>query len=282
VQVRQEEPCGSSTVKIAKLDAAMTRQKLGQHFLSDLSWRKRILQTLNVAQGETWLEIGAGHGEMTELLARAGARVVAIETDSQLAEGLAKHSASWGHVQVVPGDVLQLDLRALAGESVRVYGNLPYYITSPILRRLFALADRIKSIDIVIQLEVAARIAAPPGGREHGYLSALCQFYSKPEIVLRIPAGAFRPPPEVTSALVNMTMPGERATLEIKDEPRFLEFLQTCFGQKRKTLRNNLRGLASGPRIEAALQKYQITPKARAEELTLQQFAEVYEAIQVA
>ena len=260
----------------------MTRQKLGQHFLSDLSWRKRILQTLNVAPGETWLEIGGGHGEMTELLARAGARVVAIETDSQLAEGLAKHSASWGHVQVVPGDVLQLDLRALAGDGVRVYGNLPYYITSPILRHLFALADRIKSIDIVIQLEVAARIAAPPGGREHGYLSALCQFYSKPEIVLRIPAGAFRPPPEVTSALVNMTMPGVRATLGVTDEPRFLEFLQTCFGQKRKTLRNNLRGLASGPKIEAALQKYQITPKARAEELTLQQFAEVYEAIQVA
>jgi 16S rRNA (adenine1518-N6/adenine1519-N6)-dimethyltransferase len=257
----------------------MTRQKLGQHFLSDLSWRKRILQTLNVARGEIWLEIGAGHGEMTELLARAGARVVAIETDSQLAEGLARHSASWGDVQVVPGDVLQLDLRALAGEGVRVYGNLPYYITSPILRHLFALADCIRSIDIVIQFEVAERIVAPPGGRAHGYLSALCQFYSKPEIVLRIPPGAFRPPPEVTSALVSMTMPGERAKLGITDEPRFLEFLQTCFGQKRKTLRNNLRSLASDPKIEAALQEHHIDAKARAEELTLKQFGEIYEAI---
>jgi 16S rRNA (adenine1518-N6/adenine1519-N6)-dimethyltransferase len=257
----------------------MTRQKLGQHFLADLSSRKRILQTLRVARGESWLEIGAGHGEMTELLARAGARVVAIETDSELAEGLAERSPAWGDVKVVPGDVLQLDLRALAGEGVRVYGNLPYYITSPILRHLFAAADRIRSIDIVIQFEVAARIAAPPGRRAHGYLSALCQFYAKPEIVLRIPPGAFRPPPEVTSALVSMTMPGERATLDIADEPRFLEFLQRCFGQKRKTLRNNLRGLASATEIEAALQKCRIPPTARAEELTLAQFAAMYDAM---
>jgi 16S rRNA (adenine1518-N6/adenine1519-N6)-dimethyltransferase len=259
----------------------MTRQKLGQHFLSDLTWRKRILQTLRVARGEHWLEIGSGHGEMTELLARAGARVVAIETDSELAEGLAARSAAWGDVKVVPGDVLQLDLRELAGEGgVRIYGNLPYYITSPILRHLFEVADRINSIDIVIQFEVAERIVAPPGRRAHGYLSALCQFYSRPEIVLRIPPGAFRPPPEVNSALVSMKMPGERADLSIADEPRFLEFLQVCFGQKRKTLRNNLRGLASGPKIEAALQQHQIPTTARAEELTLAQFAAMYDAMQ--
>ncbi len=238
------------------------------------------MQTLRVARGESWLEIGAGHGEMTELLARAGARVLAIETDSELAQGVAERSPDWGDVQVIPGDVLQLDLRALAGEGVRVYGNLPYYITSPILRHLFAAADRIRSIDIVIQFEVAARIAAPPGRRAHGYLSALCQFHSKPEIVLRIPPGAFRPPPEVTSALVRMTLPGERAALGIGDEPRFLEFLQRCFGQKRKTLRNNLRGLASGARIESALQKSQIPSAARAEELTLAQFAAMYDAMQ--
>jgi 16S rRNA (adenine1518-N6/adenine1519-N6)-dimethyltransferase len=258
----------------------MTRQKLGQHFLGDLTWRKRILQTLRVARGENWLEIGSGHGEMTELLARAGARVVAIETDSELAGGLAARSAAWGDVKVVPGDVLQLDLRELAGESVRVYGNLPYYITSPILRHLFAVADQISSIDIVIQFEVAERIVAPPGRRAHGYLSALCQFYSRPEIVLRIPPGAFRPPPEVNSALVSMKMPGERAALSIADEPRFLEFLQTCFGQKRKTLRNNLRGLASGPKIEAALHQHQIPTTSRAEELTLAQFAGMYDAMQ--
>ena len=120
----------------------MARQKLGQHFLSDLSWRKRILQTLHVARGENWLEIGAGHGEMTELLARAGANVVAIETDSKLAEGLAKHSPGWGNVQVVPGDVLQLDLRALATRAFAFTEICR--ITSPrqFLRRLFAITDQ--------------------------------------------------------------------------------------------------------------------------------------------
>ena len=233
----------------------MARQKLGQHFLSDLSWRRRILQTLGVAAGESWLEIGAGHGEMTELLARAGARVVAIETDEPLVNGLRERAAGWGDVEVVSGDVLQVDLRKLAGEGVRVYGNLPYYITSPILRHLFALADRVRSIHIVIQFEVAERIVARPGRRAYGYLSALCQFYAKPEIAMRIPPGSVRPPPEVTSALVEMTLPGERVGLGVEDETRFLDFVQACFGQKRKTLRNNLRRMADAPRIETAFAK---------------------------
>ena len=237
------------------------------------------MQTLGVAPGETWLEIGAGHGEMTELLARSGARVLAIETDARLANGLREKSAAWGLVEVVGDDVLQVDLRALIGDGVRLYGNLPYYITSPILRHLFAVADRILSIHIVIQFEVAARIVARPGRRAYGYLSALCQFYAKPEIVLRIPPGAFRPPPKVTSALVRMAMPGERTALGIADEARFLEFVQTCFGQKRKTLRNNLRGVADGARVEAAFQKCKIAASARAEELTLAQFAAMYKAI---
>ena len=109
----------------------------------------------------------------------------------------------WPGVEIVPGDVLTLDLAKLAGsDTFRVYGNLPYYITSPILHHLFDFADRIASIHVVIQYEVAARIAARPGRREYGYLSAACQFYSRPEIVLRIPPGAFRPPPQVTFALV--------------------------------------------------------------------------------
>jgi 16S rRNA (adenine1518-N6/adenine1519-N6)-dimethyltransferase len=257
----------------------MARQKLGQHFLGDLGWRKRILQTLGVAEGENWLEIGPGHGEMTELLARAGARVVAIETDERLAEGLREKAEDWGRVDVVAGDVLQVDLAALIGDGARVYGNLPYYITSPILRHLFAVADRISSIHIVIQLEVAERIVARPGRRAYGYLSALCQFYARPEIELRIPAGAFRPPPKVTSALVRMDLPGERAGLGIADEGRFLEFVQSCFGQKRKTLRNNLRGVADSARIEAALEGCGIAGNVRAEELSLVQFAGMYAAI---
>lgn len=260
----------------------MARQRMGQHFLGNPGWRKRIYETLPRSPGEVWIEIGAGHGEMTQLLAAEDRRVIAIEADARLADGLrrkvADNPTEWPGVEIVEGDVLGLDLAMLAGGKFRVYGNLPYYITSPILHRLFEVADQILSIHIVIQFEVAARIAAPPGRRAYGYLSAACQFYAKPEIALRIPPGAFRPPPRITSALVRMDLPGERASLGIRDEKRFLEFIQTCFGQKRKTLRNNLRNVAPDERVFEAFAKFGFRPDARAEQLTLAQFAALFAA----
>jgi 16S rRNA (adenine1518-N6/adenine1519-N6)-dimethyltransferase len=253
---------------------------MGQHFLGDPGWRRRIFDTLPHSADNMWIDIGAGHGEMTQLLAGEGRRVIAVEADTRLAEGLRKRvaaeSSQWPGVEVVAGDVLQLEFSKLTSGRFRVYGNLPYYITSPILHRLFEFADQISSIHIVIQFEVAARIAARPGRRAYGYLSAACQFYGRPEIVLRIPPGAFRPPPRVTSALVRMAMPGERASLDIEDENRFLEFIQVCFGQKRKTLRNNLRDLASDDHIHESLAQCGLRQYARAEQLTLAQFAALF------
>jgi 16S rRNA (adenine1518-N6/adenine1519-N6)-dimethyltransferase len=262
----------------------MPRQRLGQHFLRDLGWRKRILATLPRDSNETWIEIGAGHGEMTELLADSVRRVIAIEGDPALANQLRAHLETEPNerqrVEVISDDVLTQDLGTLTdGTRFRVYGNLPYYITSPILHQLFAYADLIDSIHIVIQLEVAERIVAQPGRREYGYLSAACQFYSKPKIALRLPPGAFRPPPKVESALVEMTLPGERARLNVRganDEKRFLEFVQACFSQKRKTLRNNLRTLASDQHIHEMLSSVGLRPDARAEQLSLAQFAEIF------
>jgi len=267
----------------------MARQRMGQHFLRDLGWRKRILATLPRDNNDTWIEIGAGHGEMTELLAANGRRVVAIEGDPKLAEGLrekiASSSAGWAGVTVVARDVLDQDFRALAGgQRFRVYGNLPYYITSPILHRLFDYADQLDSIHIVIQLEVAERIVAQPGRREYGYLSAACQFYTKPKIALRLPPGAFSPPPKVKSALVEMNLPGERARLNIGDaanETRFLEFVQSCFSQKRKTLRNNLRADSSEEQIHSALTAAGLRADVRAEQLTLTQFAEIFRQLKL-
>ena len=246
---------------------------MGQHFLGNISWRKRILESLPRAAKEPWVEIGAGHGEMTQLLAEDGRRVIAVEADPQLAAGLKNNAARWGDVAVVSGDVLLLDLGKIAGGRFRVYGNLPYYITSPILHQLFNYADQLASVHIVIQQEVAERIVAAPRRREYGYLSAACQFYTRPEIAFRIPPGAFRPPPRVNSALVHMTIPGERAALKVTDEKRFLEFIGTCFGQKRKTLRNNLRAVMPGDRIHAALADGGLRSDARAEQLSLAQFA---------
>jgi len=258
----------------------MARQRMGQHFLGNPGWRQRILKTLSPVANETWIEIGAGHGEMTQLLAGQGRRVIAVEADAQLAEDLEQNvqasPSEWPGVEIASSDVLTLDLGKLAGGRFRVYGNLPYYITSPILHRLFDFAGQIASIHIVIQLEVAERIVAPPGRREHGYLSALCQFYAKPQIALRIPPGAFRPPPRVNSALVRMSLPGESASLGITNDKSFLEFVQGCFGQKRKTLRNNLRAIATGERIQKALAACGARPDARAEQLTLAQFASLF------
>jgi len=267
----------------------MARQRMGQHFLRDLGWRKRILATLPRDNNDTWIEIGAGHGEMTELLAANGRRVVAIEGDPKLAEGLrekiASSSAGWAGVTVVAGDVLEQDFRALAGgQRFRVYGNLPYYITSPILHRLFDYADQLDSIHIVIQLEVAERIVARPGRREYGYLSVACQFYTKPRIALRLPPGAFSPPPKVKSALVELALPGERVRLNIGDaanETRFLEYVQSCFSQKRKTLRNNLRADSSQEQIHSALTAAGLRADVRAEQLTLTQFAEIFRQLKL-
>ncbi len=273
----------STIGRIATLGVTMARQRMGQHFLGDAAWRQRILDTLPRSSDDIWLEIGAGHGEMTRLLASRGRRVIAIEADRRLADSLQKslhaETSEFPSIEVVTGDVLALDLGKLASGKFRVYGNLPYYITSPILHHLFTYADQIASIHIVIQFEVAARIVARPGRRAYGYLSAACQLYSRPEIVLRIPPGAFRPPPRVTSALVRMSLPGERAALAIADEKRFLEFIGICFGQKRKTLRNNLRAVASDEHIRAALAASALESDARAEQLSLAQFAALFSAL---
>jgi 16S rRNA (adenine1518-N6/adenine1519-N6)-dimethyltransferase len=261
----------------------MSRQRLGQHFLHDLGWRKRILATLPLAANQTWIEIGPGHGEMTQLLTGDGRRVIAIETDQRLAEGLRAARDTdpneWAGLEIVSADVLATNIGDLAAGRLHVYGNLPYYITSPILHHLFRWAARLDSIHIVIQLEVAERIAARPGVRDYGYLCALCQFYAQPRIALRIPPGAFRPPPKVKSALVGMTLPGEQAKLNIvgeSKEKRFMDFVQTCFSQKRKTLRNNLLAVATDKKIHEALAGASLRPDARAEQLTLAQFAALF------
>jgi 16S rRNA (adenine1518-N6/adenine1519-N6)-dimethyltransferase len=255
----------------------MARQKMGQHFLSGESWQKRILATLPRNSDEVWLEIGAGHGEMTRSLASEGRRVIAVEGDERLAEGLRAAIRSepkeWLGVEVVGADVLTLDLGRLVGTRFRVYGNLPYYITSPILHQLFKDAGQIASIHVVMQLEVAERIVAEPRCRAYGYLSVACQFYTQPQIAFKIPPGAFRPPPRVTSALVRMTLPGEGATLRVGDDAQFLKFVQLCFAQKRKTLRNNLLSIASDARIHAAMESCGLRPDARAEQLSLAHFA---------
>ena len=230
-----------------------------------------------------WIEVGAGHGEMTEHLAAAGSPVYAIELDALLLARLQRLAKKFPNLTVVPGDVLETDLSAIAaGKRISLYGNLPYYITSPILHHFFAFADQIEEIHIVIQEEVALRLTAKPRTKEYGYLSVITQLYTRPEFALRIPRGAFSPPPEVGSALVTLRLPGERSKLALRDEAAFLDFVKLCFAQKRKTLVNNLRSLAKPDVVREALAAQTLRSDARAEQLSVSQFAALQAALTAA
>ena len=270
----------------------MARQKLGQHFLSDAGWREKIARAIRVsAHGmETpansagadycWIEIGAGHGEITEYLVRTGVPVYAVELDPSLIGQLQRLAAKHPNLTIVAGDALDVDLPTLAaGRRIRLYGNLPYYITSPLLHRFFSFAELIDEINIVIQLEVALRLAAAPDDPDYGYLSVATQFYTRPEFVFKLPADAFNPPPEVDSALVTLRLPGPGAQSGVGDSEKFLDFVKSCFGQKRKTLSNNLKQIAKPQKIRELLKELQIREDARAEQLSVAQFGSVYRAI---
>jgi 16S rRNA (adenine1518-N6/adenine1519-N6)-dimethyltransferase len=284
----------------------MARQRLGQHFLADAHWREQIARAIRVSPHSTapansagnycWIEIGAGHGEMTEHLASTGAPVYAIELDLPLIAGLRRLTKKFPNLSVVPGDILETDLAAIAaGRRIHVYGNLPYYITSPILHRLFSFSDLIDEMHFVMQTEVAHRLAAKPGSKTYGYLSVATQLYTRPEFVFEIPRLAFRPPPKVTSALVTLRLPGDGANLTLHpqslplrgenthppldDESDFLDFVKLCFSQKRKTLVNNLRSLAKPNVVREGLTSLTLRPDSRAEQLSVAHLAALYQAI---
>jgi 16S rRNA (adenine1518-N6/adenine1519-N6)-dimethyltransferase len=265
----------------------MARQRLGQHFLADQQWREQVARAIRVSPHSTvpakpapnscWIELGAGHGEMTEHLASTGAPVYSIELDPLLVAGLQRLATRLPNLTVVPGDILKTDFALLAnGHRIFVYGNLPYYITSPILHRLFYFADLINEMHFVMQSEVAQRLAAEPGSKAYGYLSVATQMYTRPEVVFEIPRSAFRPPPKVSSALVTLRLPGERADLSLGDEGRFLEFVKLCFSQKRKTLMNNLRAIAKPNSIRESLASLGLRPDCRAEQLSVARLASLY------
>jgi len=268
----------------------MARQRLGQHFLVDLQWREEIARAIRVSPHSTvplprddkhcWIEIGSGHGEMTQHLLATGDPIHAIELDPGLIGGLRHIAKTHKNLNVVPGDILEADIAEISsGRRVRIYGNLPYYITSPILHHLLGFASLIDEMHFVIQAEVAQRLAAQPSTRDYGYLSVLTQFYTRPELVFEIPREAFDPPPEVTSALVTLRLPGESAKLSLGDSAKFLDFVKLCFAKKRKTLVNNLRASTTLDSIRKGLGGLGLRPDARAEQLSVAQLAALYKSV---
>ena len=247
------------------------RPKLGQHFLTDARIQRRIVDSIPLAPKDLAIEIGPGKGALTTLSAKRAEQVVAIELDPFLAKQLQKTFSGNRCVEIVEGDILSADLSEICRrhrrESCFILGNLPYYITSPILRHLFRFHGLIRGMTLLVQQEVAERITAAPGSRTYGYLSALAQLFSKPRMVFVIGRGAFSPPPKVQSALVDFAMkPLAAGSAELE---ALLSFLKLCFGKKRKTLVNNLEVEYPRGQVEQALLHLGFQRSVRAEQLSV-------------
>jgi 16S rRNA (adenine1518-N6/adenine1519-N6)-dimethyltransferase len=257
------------------------RKHLGQNFLSDRAALERIVAAAELSTDDAVVEVGAGLGTLTRLLAAQAGQVVAIELDGRLLAVLREQVADLVNVQLVHGDILQIADLGFPHLGYKVVANLPYYITSAVLRHFLEKEPRPSVMVVTVQREVAQRIVAGPG--EMSLLAVSVQFYGQPRIVARIPAGAFYPPPKVDSAVVRIDV-GEKpdvALAEGMDDTAFFRVVRAGFGQKRKTLRNSLSaGLALPPaRVEEALTEARVDPRRRAETLSLPEWAEVTRAI---
>ena len=214
------------------------KKSLGQNFLTDPHYLRKIVDAAQVSPVDHVLEIGPGKGHLTrELAARAG-RLIVIELDDRLVPLLREDFGGASNVAIVHGDALQYDYGSLPG-TWKVVANLPYYISTPIIQRLIAHRDHFMTLTLMLQREVAERIAADPGGREYGYLSVLVRYFAVPRLEFTVPAGAFTPRPKVDSAVLTLVM-RERPEHPVADEDLFLRVIKAAFSQRRKTLRNSL------------------------------------------
>lgn len=274
------------------------KPKLGQHFLASESYAQEIAGALGDISQSTVLEIGPGRGILTSLLAKQARRLIAVELDRVLAAQLRLRFGMFTNVEIIEADILSVDFDSLFGPKpglrrpgiefkpapARVIGNLPYYITSDILLRLFEYSKYFETLVIMVQREVADRVAAKPGGRDYGLLSATAQLYAKVEKLITLPPGAFSPPPKVYSSVLRLTMAPRQQELGLHIDgaspDRFIDFLKLSFGQKRKTLWNNLKAKYPEGELRAALAETKIKPSARAETLSLEESAGLFRALQ--
>ena len=259
-----------------------TKPRLGQNFLDDAQAVERIVAALGDVSGRTVIEIGPGGGAITGALAAKASHVVAVELDRDLAAQL-RAQFPQDKVAVVEQDALNFDFSptsAAAGERLVVVGNLPYYITSPILLKLAASHAALDVAVLMVQREVADRITAQPGSRDYGLLSVTVQMYGPAERLFTLPPDAFLPPPDVYSTVFRWRFAPRFAELGV-EEDGFLRFVRKAFAQKRKTLANNLRAAGFAPAAAtAAMAKAAIDPRARAEALSIETFAALWRGLQ--
>ena len=264
------------------------KKKFGQNFLIDSGVLENIVEAAGVTDKDCVLEIGPGIGTLTQYLAEAAGRVVAVEIDKTLMPVLDDTLSEYDNVTIINEDVLKVDIAAVAdkyneGRPMKVVANLPYYITTPIIMKLFESGAPIESITVMVQKEVADRMTEGPGSKDYGSLSLAVGYYAEAEPVCDVPPSSFIPQPAVGSAVVRLTR-HDTPRARVRDEKYMFEIIRTSFNQRRKTLSNSLSNNPSlgvtRDEVQQALIKMGIDEKARGEILSLEQFAELSDILQ--
>jgi 16S rRNA (adenine1518-N6/adenine1519-N6)-dimethyltransferase len=264
------------------------KKKFGQNFLIDSGVLENIVEAAGVTDEDCVLEIGPGIGTLTQYLAEAAGRVVAVEIDKTLMPVLDDTLSEYDNVTIINEDVLKVDIGQVAaeyneGRPMKVVANLPYYITTPIIMKLFESGAPIESITVMVQKEVADRMTEGPGSKDYGSLSLAVGYYAEAEPVCDVPPSSFIPQPAVGSAVVRLSR-YEKPKVRVRDEKYMFEVIRTSFNQRRKTLSNSLSNNpalgVSREEVQAALEKMGMDEKVRGEVLSLEQFAELSDILQ--
>ena len=278
-----------NTIAVLQKYNFVFQKMFGQNFLIDTHVLDKIIRSAEITKDDFVLEIGPGIGTMTQYLACAAGKVVAVEIDRALIPILEDTLEGYDNVTVINDDVLKVDIAKLAeeqngGKPIKVVANLPYYITTPIIMGLFEKRVPVKSITVMVQKEVADRMQTGPGSKDYGALSLAVQYYAKPYIVANVPPNCFMPRPKVGSAVIRLDR-FEKPPVKVKDENQMFRIIRASFNQRRKTLANGLRNSAeldfTKEKIEKAIETLGKGPSVRGEALTLEEFAKLSDALGV-
>ncbi len=272
-----------NTIEILQKHDFHFQKKYGQNFLIDTHVLEKIINAAEITEENFVLEIGPGIGTMTQYLCESAKKVVAVEVDQKLIPVLEETLSDYDNVTILNEDILKIDIAELVkqynrGKPIKVVANLPYYITTPIIMRLFESHVPLESVTVMVQKEVAERMQAAPGTKEYGALSLAIQYYAKAEVVANVPPNCFMPRPKVGSAVIRLTCHMKRP-VEIKDEAFLFRLIRASFNQRRKTLTNGFENDAAlkvtKDQAVWALEQMGLEPSIRGERLSLQEFAQL-------